>query len=172
MRNAHLVEVGEIQRTHGVNGEVQVGWADTFDPLEISVEWVFLRLEGIPIPFRVTSMRGKGHGVSIVKLDEVDTPEMALTLMGTKVLVEGSHAQDEEDELYLDDFVGYTMLSKQGRLLGEIVELQDYSGNLLFVVTNQQGQELLIPASTDFIVEFNEKTKTLLVELPQGLTNL
>lgn len=172
MDYARLVDVGVVQRTHGVNGEVQVGWADSVDPLELSLKSVFLRIEGIPIPFMVESHRGKGEGVTILKLDEVDSAESAMQFVGAEVLVEGDGEVEEDDQLYLDDLVGYTMVTQQGTLLGEITELQDFSGNLIFTVTNSSGKELLVPASTDFIVELNEDTKTLLVDLPQGLTGL
>lgn len=172
MDNARLVDVGVVQRTHGVNGEVQVGWADSVDPLELSLKSVFLRIEGIPIPFMVESHRGKGEGVTILKLNEVDDAETALQFVGSRVLVEGEGAADEDDQLYLDDLVGYTMVTQQGTLLGKITELQDFSGNLLFMITNSAGEEQLIPASTDFIVDLNEDTQTLLVDLPQGLIGL
>ncbi|MDD2195578.1 MAG: ribosome maturation factor RimM [Bacteroidales bacterium] len=169
MNHIHLTEVGTIQRTHGVNGEVQVLWFN-YDPLDHKLESVFLRIEGIPIPFAITTIRGKGQK-SIVKFDEVDGPDMATNLVGLTVLSEIKQLE-VSDELYLDDLVGYSVVNQNGNLLGEIEQLQDFSGNLVFLVVDSAGKELLIPAASDFIVELNEDTKTLLMQLPDGLVDL
>ncbi|HCX99853.1 MAG TPA: 16S rRNA processing protein RimM [Bacteroidales bacterium] len=169
MNHIHLTEVGTIQRTHGVNGEVQVLWFNN-DPLDHKLESVFLRIEGIPIPFAITTIRGKGQK-PIVKFDEVDGSDMATTLVGLTILSEIKQLE-ASDELYLDDLVGYSVVNQNGNLLGEIEQLQDFSGNLVFLVVNSAGKELLIPAASDFIVELNEETKTLLMQLPDGLVDL
>lgn len=171
MNHVHLTEVGTVQRTHGVNGEVQVLWFNNYDPLEHKLESVFLRIEGIPIPFAITTIRGKGQNKSIVKFDEVDGPEMATNLVGLSVLTEIKQLKPNE-ELYLDDLVGYSVVNQNGSLLGEIEQFQDFSGNLVFLVVNSAGKELLIPAASNFIVELNEETKTLLMHLPDGLVDL
>lgn len=171
MNHAHLTEVGKVQRTHGVNGEVQVLWTNNFDPSEHKLESVFLRIEGIPIPFFIKSIRSKGQSSSIVKFDEVDRPEMATDFVGLFVFAEVKQIQPN-DELYLDDLVGYSIINQNGSLLGTIEELQDFSGNLVFLVVNTIGNELLIPATSDFIVELNEETKTLFMNLPEGMTDL
>ena len=78
----------------------------------------------------------------------------------------------KSDEVYLDDLVGYTIITNLGVKLGEIDGIQDYSGNLVFQVKNSAGNEVLIPATPDFILELDEDSKTLIMELPEGLADL
>jgi 16S rRNA processing protein RimM len=171
MNHPQLIEIGTIQRTHGVNGEVQVSWTNDFDPQDHKLESVFLLIDGIPIPFLVQSIRGKGSNVSIIHFDEIDELNLANELVGLKVFGEIKQ-KVVEDEFTLDDLVGYYIVTSGEVLLGRIEELQDYGGNLVFQVINSAGHELLIPATSDFILDINEDTKTLLLDLPEGLADL
>ena len=56
--------------------------------------------------------------------------------------------------------------------LGEGVEVDTATVNTLFVVEQEDGEELLIPAQEEFIVEINQEKKLITVELPEGLLNL
>jgi 16S rRNA processing protein RimM len=171
MNQPHLTEIGKIQKTHGVNGELQVSWSNDFFPDEHKLESVFLLIDGIPIPFFINSFRGKGTDASLVKMDEVETQTQASELVGLSVFAEISQKQSQ-NELFLDDLVGFTVVNHLGVQLGTIETLQDYAGNLVFEIKNPSGQELLIPASPDFIVEIDEDSKTIVMELPEGLADL
>lgn len=55
--------------------------------------------------------------------------------------------------------------------LGEVTDVDDSTLNTLFIV-DRQGEELLIPAQEDFIVDIDQQHKVITVDLPQGLLNL
>ena len=56
--------------------------------------------------------------------------------------------------------------------LGEVVEVDTATVNTLFVVEQEDGEELLIPAQEEFIVEINQEKKLITVEaFPKGLLN-
>ncbi len=171
MNHPQLTEIGTIQRTHGVNGEVQIAWTNDFEPEEHKLESVFLLIEGIPIPFFIKSLRSKGRDASLIVFDEVNDMVEANDLVGLRIFAEIKR-KPKSDEVYLDDLVGYTIITNLGVKLGEIDGIQDYSGNLVFQVKNSAGNEVLIPATPDFILELDEDSKTLIMELPEGLADL
>ena len=171
MNHPQLSEIGVIRKTHGVNGEVQVNWTHGFNPDETKLESVFLQIEGIPIPFFIKSIRNKGAEDSLILLDEIETIEQANPMVGLKVFADVI-SKTNDDELYLDDLVGYTIVSSIRHQIGIVEELQDYSGNLVFQVINNAGSEVLIPASSDLIIEINEESKTIIMEIPEGLMEL
>ncbi len=164
-----LTQVGLIQRTHGVNGEVQVGWDDDFDPEKNKLKSVFLLIEGIPIPFFITSHRSKGYD-SLVKFEDVENHNQASELVGLKVFASIKRSRTTK-ELTLNDLIGYTIISSKGIQVGTVEEFHDYSGNLVFSVLNTAGKELLIPASPDLIIEVNEESNYLIIELPDGIAD-
>src|SRR5690606_41153158 len=65
-------------------------------------------------------------------------------------------------------FVGYDVLDQQGKLLGTISDVDDSTLNVLFVLLND-GEELLIPATEDFITAVDEDKKIIEMSLPEGL---
>ena len=171
MNHPQLTEIGTITKTHGVKGEVQVSWTNSFDPDEQRLESVFLQMDGIPIPFLLKSIRGKGAEDALILLNEVESINEANELVGLKIFAEIKRKKPQS-ELYLDDLVGFSIISNKGVQLGQIEHLEDYSGNLVFQVVNNSGHELLIPASPDFILELDEKSKVLIMEIPEGLAEL
>ena len=78
---------------------------------------------------------------------------------------------DDDDELYLEDMVGYTATFEGVELSGEIVDFEDSEWNPLFII-EIEGREVMIPAADDFIVEFSEERKSVHFSLPEGLLDL
>ena len=173
MNHPQLSEIGVIQRTHGVNGELQVSGLNDFLPENHTLESVFLLIEGIPIPFCIKSIRPKGSNLTLVTFEDTETLKLAQELVGHKVFAEITDKQlPKEEELFLDDLIGYTVVSTLGIQLGVIETLQDYSGNFLFEVIDLSNNELLIPAAPELISEIDEESKTIIMDLPEGITDL
>ena len=126
---------------------------------------------GIPIPFFIQSMRMKGTDLSLLRFDDVNTVELAEELVGLKVMAEVK-VSSADDELLLEDLVGFAVITSLGVQLGTIEVLQDYAGNLVFELQTASGNELLIPASPDLIVEVDVDSKSIIMELPEGIADL
>ncbi len=56
--------------------------------------------------------------------------------------------------------------------LGEVVDVDTTTVNTLFVVGQEDGEELLVPAQEEFIQGIDQKRKLITVELPEGLLDL
>lgn len=172
MDHPQLVEIGSIQRTHGVNGELQVSWVNDYSPEQQNLESVFIEIDGIPIPFFITSLRNKGGTSALIKLDDFDSINDVNELVGCKIFAEGNNMLQDDEEMYLDDLVGYNLINQKGILLGEIKSLEDYSGNEVFNVVHISGKEIIVPASPDLIIEISEETRSVSMEIPEGLIDL
>lgn len=172
MSRTHLVEIGAIKRIHGVAGEVQIFWLPSANLDETEqLESVFIVIDGIPVPFFITSIRGKSADISIVKFDEVDSMAAANGLVGAKVLANMAEP-DENDELFLDDLVGFTVIDKTGTQVGQITAFEEYATNAVFIVNSSRGKEIMLPASPELIIDINEETKTLTLQIPEGLLDI
>lgn len=53
--------------------------------------------------------------------------------------------------------------------LGEIIDVDDATMNVLFVIEKKDGEELLLPAHEEFIVDLDKKKRILKVNIPEGL---
>jgi len=171
MSSNQFVEIGTIQRTHGVNGEFQVVWNDDFYLKKTNLESVFIKFDGIPVPFFISSIRCKGDDKALIKLEDVEDLNVANELVGLNLLLP-SDLIESEDELLMSDLVGYTLISKNNQLIGKIIDYQEYQANSVFTVIHQSGNELMIPAVNDLIVEVDPEGKTVVAEIPDGLIDL
>ncbi len=171
MSYASFVEVGFIQRTHGIKGELQVAWNDTLNLTQENIESVFVEIDGIPIPFFINSLRQKTEESSIVKFDDVDDIQSADELVGYKLMLP-SDLIPEDDDIELKDLVGYTVTSTSGQTIGLIENYEEFNLNSIYYIKTPEGKEVIIPATDDLIVEFDVDTKTVLMEIPEGLLDL
>jgi 16S rRNA processing protein RimM len=172
MSRKHLVEIGTIKRIHGVSGEVQVLWLPNVNPNEKELlESVFIAIDGIPVPFFIASIRGNNADIAIVRFDEIDTANDAAEFVGASLLAMQSERK-EEDALFLDDLVGYTILDETGNLVGQIFGLEEYATNAVFMVRGKSGKEIILPAATELMLNINEDTKTLTLQVPEGLLDI
>ena len=76
--------------------------------------------------------------------------------------------QEAEEELGL---IGYQIIDKSLGTVGEIVDINDLTENVLFIV-DHDGEEIMIPAADDLILEIDDEKETILMDLPQGLVNM
>jgi 16S rRNA processing protein RimM len=74
----------------------------------------------------------------------------------------------EEDEYYEHQIVGLAVWTAGGGYLGKVDEVMSTGSNDVYVVRGE-GQEVLIPAIEDVVLEINLAQGRLVVELMEGL---
>jgi len=171
MSSNQFVEIGTVQRTHGVNGEFQVSWNDDFYLTEQNLESVFIEFDGIPVPFFITSIRNKGVDKALIKLEDVDDINVATEFVNLKILLPSDQIE-QEDDLQLKDLVGYTLISNHNQLVGKIIDYQEFQSNLVFTIHHQSGSEIMIPAVVELIIDIDQDSQTVVMEIPEGLIDL
>ena len=106
-------------------------------------QFIFVQRDGLFVPFR--------------------SSEIA-SLMGEEIYLPKSEMEVEEDEMAWVDFEGWTLID--GELsLGKIVRVDDSTMNIFAEL--EDGR--MVPLHEDFIVEIDEATRKLHVQLPFAL---
>ena len=72
---------------------------------------------------------------------------------------------------FINFFDGFRMEEVHHGALGEVTDVDTSTINTLFVV-DYQGEELLVPAQEEFIIDIDQKHKVITVDLPEGLIAL
>lgn len=113
------------------------------------------------------------HGDRLVfKFRGVDSISAAEPLSGAEVAIPPEErAALPEGEYYQSDLVGYTVITRQGDSIGTVQGWQEYGGPPLLEV-NAHGREVLIPFARSICVEIDGPNRRIVVELPEGLTDL
>ena len=172
IKKEEVYKIGLFNKPHGIHGELQFTFTDDiFD--RVDCDYLICLLDGIFVPFFIEEYRFRSDSTALVKLEGIDTAERARMFTNVEVYFPVKHAEEAEDgELSWNFFVGFRMEDVRHGELGEVVEVDTTTVNTLFVVEQEDGEELLIPAQEEFIVEINQEKKLITVELPAGLLNL
>jgi len=173
----NLIEIGVVQKLHGLNGEMTASISDSvFDDVKRCPYFVF-EIDGIFVPFFISSYRFRSDSSILLKLDGVDSQESAQDFCGltfyfdrkcfTKKEAEEYDTVEEEE----DSFIGYTVIDKTSGTLGKIVDIDDQTANVLFII-ERDGEEIMVPAADDLVVSIDNETKEIVMDLPLGLLNM
>ena len=161
IRLEELVSVGRINKTHGVQGELQcVLSADIEIP-----DFFIIEREGIPVPFFVNEIRRPSARSILIRFAGINKKETADALVGEHLYI-----KDEGTivETGWPTMIGYTVHDARCGNLGEILRIDETTVNVLLEVANN-GTPLLIPAHDSFITNTDEATRVLYMQLPEGL---
>ena len=171
IKREDVYKIGVFNKPHGIHGELSFTFTDDlFDRVE--AEYLICLLDGIFVPFFLEEYRFRSDSTALVKLEGVDTAERARMFTNVEVYFPAKHAEDAgPGELTLDFFVGFRVEEVNHGDLGEVTEVDTTTINTLFVV-DHQGEELLIPAQEEFILNIDQKHKVITMDLPEGLLAL
>ena len=163
-----VYKIGQIGRTHGVKGEVTFSFTDdVWDRAES--EYLFLRVEGILVPFFLEEYRFRSDSTALVKFLDYDSADDVQFLVGCEVFFPHSLTPEADDdaEYTWRYFTGFTLFDETAGLVGIIDRVDDTTQNILF-----QVGERLIPAAEDWIKDIDHKARAIHMALPKGLLEL
>lgn len=170
-----IIEIGSFNKPHGVGGEITATIDCDIDVIE-RLSCLVSDIDGIWIPFYISSIRPKGTYSMIAKLDGLDNEEAVRKLVNKPIMAlkkdwEKLSQEADSDELPTDFFVGFTIIDLDAKdVIGKIVDIDAQTENVLFVVEDAEGQEILIPAADELVVEVDMNEKRIVMNLPEGLT--
>lgn len=177
IKEEQLIEIGTITKVHGLKGEMNVSVSDAvFDEVK-KCPYLVCQMDGIFVPFFIESYRWRGNASILLKLEDIDTLDQAETFCGQTLYFDrrcfstkeakAYDAQAEEDK----GLIGYRIEDQTLGDLGEITDINDMTANVLFLV-DHDGEELMIPAAEELVLEIDDERKVVVMDLPVGLVNL
>jgi 16S rRNA processing protein RimM len=162
-------QIGFVQRTHGLKGEVTCVISTELP--ETDFDAVFVELDNRLIPYFIKQLSLKGDR-ALIQFEDVGTLEQAQRLVGKPLHLQKSlRAKLGRGEYYDDEIIGFTVTDQAAGVLGKIRELVDAGPNKLIAV-DYHDKEVLIPVNGPFIKSINKSKKTVSVELPDGFLDL
>jgi 16S rRNA processing protein RimM len=166
-----LFPIGQINKPHGIQGEMSFGFTTDVFELEELPFFIF-ELDGIFVPFVVAEFRLKTASTGILRLDGLNSEEDVRPFSGLQIYILKEQLDLlPEAEPDLNYLVGFHLKDIEKGMIGVISEIDQTTENALFVI-QQEDDELLIPVSEEYIREINQDNKIIEVELPEGLLDL
>ena len=168
IKKEEVFKIGIINKPHGVKGEVSFTFTDDiFDRVE-DCDYLVLLLDGILVPFFIGEYRFRSDNVALVKFEGIDSTEKARTLTNVEVYYPVKFMDDQEEISSWNYFIGFRVEDIHHGCLGTVVDVDDATMNVLFVIENGD-EEVLLPAHEEFILDIDRKKKILKVDIPDGL---
>lgn len=163
-----LLKVGVITTTHGVRGEVKV-YPTTDAERFLDLDYVMLdtgrelrRLDIQNVKFFKNLVILKFKGI-----DNINDIEM---YKQRELWVPREEAQElEEDEYYIGDLIGMEVVLEDGSRFGEMKDVMETGANDVYVVETADGQEVLLPAIRECILDVDVENNTMTIHLMKGL---
>lgn len=167
------IALGIIRKAHGVRGEASVEpWTDSADRFEELKSVTLVSAdEQTTRNVKVESVRIHA-GRALVKFSGIDSPEAVREYHNWTVEIPESDARKlEDDEYFLHDLVGLTLVDGEGREHGVVTEVQEGGGGLLLAV--KRGERTFdVPFAAEICTRIDLAAKQIVVSLPEGLDDL
>lgn len=167
IRKEEVFKIGVINKPHGVKGEVSFTFTDDiFD--HVDCDYLILLMDGILVPFFMEEYRFRSDNVALVKFEDIDTAEQARKFTNVEVYFPKKFMDEQEDVTSWNFFIGFRVEDVHHGYLGEITDVDDTTINVLFSI-EKDGEEFLLPAHEEFIIDLDREKKVMKVDVPDGL---
>jgi len=87
MSRDDLIPAGEVLKVHGLEGGLVLRFRELFCPLERIPAFVFLKIDGLPVPFPVEEVQEYGECSWLFFFEDVTDRDKALRYRGKEVLL-------------------------------------------------------------------------------------
>ncbi len=161
--------IGNIVNTQGIKGEMRI--MPTVDDIMRFklLKKVYVERKGAVKEYAVEGVRFHKQFV-LLKLKGIDDMTAAEALKGSIVkITEDMAIPCEEDEYYIKDLYDMKVVTEDKKELGIITDILFTGANDVYVVTPDQGKDILIPAIKECILNVDVENKVMTVRLLEGL---
>ena len=162
-----LIAFGTLGRPHGLSGELPLRAfnGDGGDLAAVALPLaVQLVQRGARRETRVVEIRPAGQGL-LVRLDGVVSREEAAALTNAELWIpRDCLPAPGEDEVYVEDLIGCEVVDVEGRPRGTVRASFWNGAQDVLTVEGPAGEELLLPAVPEFLVEVDLAARRVVVD--------
>ena len=162
-------QVGVITSTHGIKGEVKV-FPTTDNPkrfkknieliLDTGKEEIVLIVESVKFFKQFVILKFKGID-NINDIEKYKTKSLYVTRTNAVRL--------RKDEYFIADLMGLEVWEDNGEKLGVLKDVIETGANDVYVITLEDGKELLLPAIKECILNVDIENRKMEVHVMEGL---
>jgi len=170
---ALLRPVADVLKLFGNNGTLIV----KFRPQALAdfkeSEPVFALMDGIPVPFFITSFQSQGNDRARILFDSIYQEGQALELIGKTLYLPHPKAKANKSKQQLEDpdmLIGFSVSDSQQGPLGIVDAFMDWDMNPCLSIRTADGTGgFLVPFQPAFIQAIDFTTNHIHLILPEGL---
>ena len=163
-------EVGQIVNTFGIKGFIKIkpftDEVSRFEELkEIYVEQKNKELKEVKIE-KISYQKE----LVLIKLKGIDYLTQAKKLKGLYLKISRKNAKKlPKGTYFIADLIGMNVYSDEGKLLGKLDDVYSTGANDVYVVKNENGIQVLLPATQEVIKQIDLDNEKIIVHMLEGL---
>ena len=164
-----LRKIGVFAKPHGAKGEISLitdyelaGLTD--DP------HIACNIDGIFVPFFITSIRQKSASNTLVKFENLDSEDKVKFLSGKPAFIPSELLPPDDDrQHHREELFGYAIIDERSGMIGKVKDVDDSSPNVLLKV-EYKGNDILVPLS--LITSIQHPLQKMQTALPDGFLDI
>lgn len=163
--------LGRILKVSGFEGAVSVKLEKIFSEDLPILESVFLEIEERQVPFFISYSELKDADILIMKFEGYDSAEKIAEFAGCRVFLT-TYDPEYKANTGIQYLKEYKVIIEGDRLLGSVTEVIPNPGQNLLNVLSSEKRDILIPFHEHFIVNIDDASKTIIMDIPEGLIDI
>jgi 16S rRNA processing protein RimM len=164
-------KVGFIGKSHGLKGELKFKIEDDFLEDFSEIDVIFVEIRGKKTPYFIENIRAPNN--PIIKFEDIESKEAATIIQHKAIFMKTVDVQvpEIESDLVYAKYIDYLITDKSLGKLGKIETVEDFPQQEMAIITIKNN-DVLIPMNDLFISKIDDKSKTIEMDLPEGLVSL
>jgi len=163
------LEIGQIVNTNGLKGLLKVKpFTDDITRFE-DLETIYIQIKNDLVEYKIEDVKYVKNMV-LLKLEGIDDINEAEKFRNFYLKINRKDAVPlEENSYFIVDLIGCKVVTEEGENLGIVDDVFPTGSNDVYVVKNELGKQILLPAIADVIKKVDIQNKQITVNLLEGL---
>lgn len=164
-----LMEIGQIVNTYGIKGFVKVvPFTDNINRFE-DLKTVYVETKKGLENFEIEEVKYYKNTV-LLKLKGIDDINIAEKYRNCYLKISRENAVKlPEDTYFIIDLLDMKVYTEEDIYLGNIIDVYPTGSNDIYVIKNEEGKQVLLPAIGEVIKTVDIQNKKMVVHLLDGL---
>ena len=157
-------EIGQIVNTSGLKGILKIKpFTDDIKKFS-NLKTIYIKTKSGLTEFKIEQVRYVKNMV-MLKLAGIDTVEEAEKYRNLYIrILRNKEEKLEKDSYYIADILGCRVNTDINQELGKVVDVFQTGSNDVYVVKDEHGKQILLPANKEVIKNVDVKNKIITVE--------
>ena len=164
------LEIGQIVNTFGVKGMVKVKpFTDDTKKRFDNLKKVYIQNKNTRKEYEIEEVKYHKEMV-LIKFKGVESLDEANLLRNYYLVVDRDKEEPlEEGTYYIVDMIGLEVYTDEGEKLGILDDVFNSGSSDIYVVKNELGKQILLPAIEDVVKKIDMEQRKMIVHLIPGL---
>ena len=162
-------ELGQIVNHFGIKGMVKVNpFTEDISQFE-TLDSLLLEKDKKLIEIQIEEVKYSKNQV-LLKIKGIDSIEEAEKYRGCYLKIKRSDAKKlPENTYFIADLIGLPVYTDEGILLGKVDDIYNSGASDIYVVKDELGKQILLPAIPEVIQQVDLEAEKIIVHILKGL---